>query len=222
MPDSNIDVRVIKNGYDRDDFTIETSEKAVDDKEKKDVFTIAHVGTLSYDKILYFGSLLKAFKKLKEENLEAYKNLRIEFTGNIPDNLIQLVEQLEITNNVICNGFIDHKKSMQKIKNADVVLWFKHDDSSGDFATKFYEYVYFKKFIWVFSKKGEPTELIKEKGIGKVFYKKTEEELIAEVYDSFLDLLSRKYKFNDSYNTSEFDIDYITGKLIEQIWDERK
>lgn len=217
IPEINIDLRVITNGYDKDDISFLDSE--VEEGRDLDMIKIAHVGTLNYEKVLYYRSFLKAFKLLKERNFDAFKKLNLEFTGPVPNDFFNYIEQYGLKESVNYNKSLPHKEAIKKIKQSDIVLWFKFDQSSGDYATKFYEYVYFHKYVWAFSIKGIVTDYIQEHKIGQVFIKKEENALVEEIYNELLKLKKDKIKFNPEFDTSEFDIQNITDQLIENIWD---
>lgn len=217
LPEVNIDLRVITNGYDKDDISFLDSEK--EEEISDDVIKIAHVGTLNYEKVLYYRSLLKAFKLLKERNADVFGKLRLEFTGPVPDDFFSYIEQYDLKEDIKHNKFLPHQEAIKKIKQSDIVLWFKFDQSPGDYATKFYEYVYFRKYVWVFSIQGIVTDYIQDHKIGKVFSNQKEDALVEQIYDELLNLKKDKIKFNPDFDTSEFDIQNITGQLIENIWD---
>lgn len=214
--EKKLDINVLPNGYDKEDVLVDSIKD--DDINVKKYITISHVGTLNYEKSIYYKALLNAFKILKEKNYNIFQQLKLEFAGPVADDLLSLIFKYNLKDDVKCYGVLSHKEAINKIKNADIVLWFKFDQSPGDFATKFYEYVYFKKFLWVFSLEGEVTEFVRKNKIGKVFIKECEDELTNKIYKELINLPSLQYKFNIEFDTTSYDIENITDKLINEIW----
>ncbi len=203
---------IISNGFDKQDFDFDNS------LENRDEILISHVGSLHNKKSHYYLPLLRAVKKLKETNIQ-YCKIKFDFIGNVPEDLIEFINKNELHDIVTLKGQLSHKDAIKNISISDIVLWFKFDESSGDYATKFYEYVYLKKFIWVFSVQGTVTNFIIKNRIGKVFLKNNSLNLEHQIYLELLNLLEKPPKFNGNFNTDKYDLEIISEKLINSIWE---
>ena len=204
---------VVPNGFDADDsfdiskLTKETAEK----------INLTHFGTLHILKEYYWLPFLEALLKLKQSKPELYKKLEVNFVGYCPQEIEEWINTNDLSVNI--HGLIEPDKAFQELAKADIALWFKYDGSPGDFATKFGDYIAFKKFMWTFTVKGEVSEYIEANKIGQVFYR-SNQNLKETIYEALLGLEDHNnYKFNPEYDNSKLTIAKLAENLIEVIED---
>lgn len=203
-------IYVIPNGYDKDDYNIDPITP-----EKGSKINITHFGTLHFQKDYYWIPFFNAFEKLKIKHNDIYNQIDINLIGYCPQQIIDFISQKRLRVNI--TGMIPPTEAFEQLNKADIALWFKYDGSPGDFATKFGDYVAFKKYMWTFSIKGAVTSHIDKHRIGKVFYRDNK-DLENEIYESFIGCVDRsKNQFNKKYNSSRLDISNLTDKLITVI-----
>jgi glycosyltransferase involved in cell wall biosynthesis len=199
---------VIPNGFDTDDY----ENIKVPNKSDNDVIRIVHFGTLHATKKYYWEPFLLALNSLKKQKPELYDHIQVDFVGLCPDIIINQVKSLQLA--VKIHGQLPKDDAFEILADADIALWFKFDGAAGDFATKFGDYIALKKYMWVFSVKGEVTEHIEENKIGKTFLR-DDVNLIDTIYSSLEELDKSRIKFNPDYDTAGRSIEHLTQKVIE-------
>ncbi len=199
---------VIPNGFDKDDFA---GYNKFAENTEKDVLKIIHVGTLNYEKADLFIPFLKAVTEFN--STENKLKVKVEFIGPVNSELMQFLDENKNSSEFIkVYGELSHFEANKKLMEADIALWFKYDRSPGDFATKYFEYIYLRKFIWVFSKDGEATQFIENNKIGKAFTDK--KVLESNVLETLSQYEVQKPLFHKEFDSEKFSIENITEKII--------
>ena len=148
------DVTILSQGYDPTDFNVKPSER----QQMPLRMRITHTGTF------YGGrnpsTILRALKNVLERHTQLRGRIEINFIGNIRGEDQHLVKTLGLQNDVIFQGYLEHKESVQQILSSDV-LWFVLDN---DYQTpgKLYEYFGARKPILASIVDGYTKQLIQE------------------------------------------------------------
>lgn len=131
--------------------------------------------------LLYTGSiyeghqdpspLFKAVELLKQENYEFLPRLRILFAGWCADCVSKLLNVYPIGDYVQCEGFLPREQCILMQRDADILLFFDDKTKAGDgiLTGKLFEYMFSGSFIWSIGGRWQPSEMIEEHRIGKVF-----------------------------------------------------
>lgn len=123
-------IRVIPNGYDEDDFR----EKINDSLNQK---VIRYVGNLGEQYPI--EGFLNAFAKVLEKDNE----WTLEFIGNCHQGVKQKVSELGLSNSVVFISYVDHKKAIEYMLKASVLLMIIPDieNNKGILTGKLFEYL---------------------------------------------------------------------------------
>ena len=207
---------VIPNGFDPEDFQHIHSSKT--HEKEKGVLKIVHVGTLNYEKSDMFIPFLKAINSFNEG--QHLLKVLVDFIGPVNKELTDFVHSNPASKACIrIHGELSHLEANKKLRDADIALWFKYDRSPGDFATKYYEYIFLKVFIWVLSKAGEATEFIESNTIGKAFTNK--EKIEPEILDILKNYIAEPPQFNPKFNSDDYSVEKITKKISSIVFENR-
>jgi glycosyltransferase involved in cell wall biosynthesis len=212
VPEKKLDISVIPNGYDAED----SPDRETGDSRSEDELTLVHFGTLHYLKEDYFRAFFGALARIRDEAAGIYSRIRVHFVGAIEngDAFRQLVEDYDVSGAVTIHGIIGHRQALNILKRADIALWFKFDESAGDFGTKFYEYAGQRKYIWVFTRPGEVADFVSSNRIGTVFLKDSE-SLPEDVRKELLAAAHSRPEFNPEFRSEQFSVGEITRRLIQ-------
>jgi glycosyltransferase involved in cell wall biosynthesis len=199
---------VIPNGFDKEDYI-----NKLEAKKETSKINLTHFGTLHFQKDYYWIPFFNAYNKLKNNNPELYEKLEINLVGYCPKEISDFIIKRNL--DVKIHGMMQPLDAFNKLKQADIALWFKYDGSPGDFATKFGDYVALEKFMWTFSVKGAVTEHIENNKIGKAFYR-DDKKLENSIYQEFLKITDNSIRqFPLDYDSEKLDIVNLTNQLIE-------
>ncbi len=114
------DIVIVRHGYDLSDF--ENNNPAPKENDK---IIITHSGNfIEYTTPEY---LLRAYKMLKKEKPEIASKIELHFVGLISKNYISLIKRLKLESNVKLHGYLNHKESIKKLLESDV-LWMMIDN----------------------------------------------------------------------------------------------
>ena len=162
------DTRVIRNGYDVDDFDIRGFRERNDSQTK---IKIGIMGTI-YSQGNAPLTLLKAFSQLMEKEPKLAQNLRLIFVGKWTRGFYSTVASLNIHTQVEFIPYCPHKKALGLAKEWDVLALALHSGIEGsEMVTpgRIYEYLYLKKPVLAMCPlNSDLAYLIKESDAGKV------------------------------------------------------
>ena len=203
-------VEVITNGF--DDEVLE-SETTVLDKE----FTISYIGLLpkqSNPKILF-----KVLKKLCSQNKNFKNDLKLNFIGDISDEIkIEIFEnQLDENTNFV--GYVSHQRAIKYQQKAQVLLLLIPNvkNNKGILTGKLFEYLTANRPILAIGpKEGDLQEILKNTNTGFVVDFNDEKELTSEIIE-----LYDRYKSDcleiDSKNIEQYHRKELTKQLAKII-----
>jgi len=150
--------------------------------------------------------LFKAIKKLKENCQTLHKHLSVEIWGNIHNDYIKQIDDMEINDIVTIQGYIPKNETREKIKQCDVMFLpletSTNSQKSFFMPAKMFDYLQFKKPVLLLSKESDASDVIVRAGLGIV----TDPKDIDEIADKI------KYLIDNRNNLSEIiqpDDDYI-------------
>lgn len=155
LGESSPPVKVIPNGYDRDNF--EDLVPAGD----PETFTILYSG-------LFYGSrkpdwLLESVKLAGSRNKELMKEIQLQFQGGLDQGHWKVINRLGLTNSVVDFGYTKHQQAVQNLVNADLLFLTLGDRDYIDAVTpgKLFEYFGSRKPILAYVPEGATTDLLK-------------------------------------------------------------
>jgi len=168
----------ITNGFDPEDFE---DLKRWDQRNK---FTITYTGSLYGLRTPIF--FLTALKKIVEENNEIKNSIQVIFVGRYSEKCNELVRKLGLEKVVNIFGFTSHKKSLEFMVNADVLLLII---TGGKYimTNKIFEYLYANRPILA---------LVPEDGPAGKLIRSTNSGLVISPYeiDSIKNGISRMFE----------------------------
>ena len=194
---------VIMNGFDQDDYkdiVIEGGNK----------FSMVYTGTYYHTK-QNINILFEVLVKLRSEEIITSADFELLFYGNFNNELKLLIENYGLNDFVRQCGHIKFKESIQKQKEASMLLFMDWMDKrfEGIYSGKIFEYLGARKNILAIGKKkGVVYDLIQTTKAGEVL------ETFSEITD-FLVNKTQMYKKNISLSYSGIDeeINKYTRKI---------
>jgi glycosyltransferase involved in cell wall biosynthesis len=175
-------VAVIPNGFD-DEFS--ASKNAILDTK----FSISYIGLLpkqSNPKLLF--SVLKV---LCEENLNFKKDLKLNFIGDISEEVKVVIEENKLLQNTNFVGYVSHRKAIEYQNTSQVLLLLIPNvkNNKGILTGKLFEYLKAKRPILAMGPEdGDLAKILKETNAGVVVNFDAEEKLklqLLELYEKF-------------------------------------
>jgi glycosyltransferase involved in cell wall biosynthesis len=153
-------MRTLTHGFDPQDFFKPVT------RIPKDFLEIIHAGTASqpiYRMEIFFKALGEWFQK----NPFAREQVLFRFIGGLGNNE-RYVEQYGLRDVVSCEPAIAHKRVIQQLQSASVLLVVLGDHSPATLAMKIPEYLSAGKPIWAVCNKGESSKIVHASGCGWV------------------------------------------------------
>ena len=196
------EVEVVENGYDPEDFPINSSLELDTD------FTIAHIGTFSPSR--NHEILWKVLKKICNEN-EAFNNkLKIKLIGNIDFSVLKSISNFGLENHLKKIGYISHNDVINEQKKSRVLLLMVNNtpNSRGIITGKVFEYMASNRPILVIGPEdGDLANIIRQTNTG--FVTGFDNEIKLE--ESILKLFKNKENFDS--NLKMYSRENLTKKL---------
>ena len=192
-------ISLITNGFDYQKLQLELDEK----------FSITHIGRLLPErnpKILW-----NALKELCTINKNFKNNLKINFIGNVSENLRKEIKTNNLENSVVYHNYIEYNDTIPYLIKSQILLLIESDDKESSYAipAKIFEYINSgRPIIAIGPKDSEIKQIIDETKSGKYF-------LYTE-YDKLLSCLSNSYYLYESkkLHSTSINIDKYHRKNI--------
>ena len=203
-------VEVITNGFDDEVLSKET--KNLDDK-----FTISYIGLLpkqSNPKLLF-----KVLQKLSLENREFKNDLKLNFIGDISNEVRLAIVAGNLQENTKLEGYVTHQKAIEYQKKAQVLLLLipNVEKSEGILTGKLFEYLTAKRPILAMgSETGDLSEILKNTNSGIVIGFDNEEKLTSEIRALYQKYKARNLVVN-SKNIEQYHRKELTKNLAKII-----
>lgn len=203
-------ISLIMNGYDeKEGISAPPAKSDLAQPVSKDKITIYYLGTINCGK-WYYMLFIDALKKLRAENYHLYKKLEIVFWGNTNINFSRALTESGL-DCIRQEKSIRLEDMMAKLEGVDMLLYFKKEDElANSFATKFFDYLRFRKPILLLSPEGAVTEYVRNNDIGVVLSETRMPEQLSRLFAQFLD---KGIPFNHHLDFSEHSITKLTDKL---------
>lgn len=200
----------ITNGFDGGD-------KEGIKKIESSKFTINYAGLLDSSRTP--KSLIKALENIAKYKPEIVNCLEVNFTGYVANDLINMINCSEISNNIKVNSYVEHKEILNIMGNSNINLIILPDisESKGVFTGKIFDYILAERpVLGIMPVEGVAAKLINENGIGLAVnhgdISKIEEFILSEY---------EKFKSGENINTNsisrcaQFDRRNLTKQLVD-------
>ena len=199
-------VEVITNGYDNE---IRIAEDTVLDK----LFTISYIGLLpkqSNPKLFF-----KVLQELCSQNEDFKNDLKLNFIGDISDDVRVEVLKNNLEKNTSFKGYVDHEKAIEFQNKAQVLLLLipNIEKSKGILTGKLFEYLIAKRPILAIGPEdGDLSEILKETDSGILIDFSNREQLSSEILKFYHQYKKGNLKVN-SKNIGKYHRKELTKKL---------
>jgi len=168
-------VEVITNGFDEE---VLTNEKII----LEDKFAISYIGLLP--KQSNPKNLFKVLKEISLENDAFRKDLKLNFIGDISDDVKTQILQNNLLDNTNFVGYVSHDKAIEYQQKAQVLLLLipNVEKSEGILTGKLFEYLTTKRPILAIGpENGDLSAILKETNTGVVIGFDHEKKLKSEI-----------------------------------------
>jgi len=203
--------RTIRNGFDYDDIRLPSGYKRI----QTDKLVFVYIGTLYENAMQSLNEFIEALKKLKENEKDLYERLEFNFYGSVPHNFIEIIKNYKV---IKFHGKIPLNEVAIKIFNSHATMIFLPTNCSHYFVTKFYEYISLKRPLLVFSEQGITGEFVEKNKLGFMIPQ-------GDMYKKLLyaiDQISEDYQVNESFDLSQYNVEYLTDELIDVLDNQKK
>lgn len=202
-------IETITNGYDQEDF--ESVPARADN-----IFTILHSGTFSPDHnpLPFFVALSNLLEK-KMINPEKLKVLHCGLSLGI--DLEKIVEQYELKRVFFSLGYLPHSQTIQKLKEADLLLLTTAPHPQAEFATtgKLFEYLAAQKpILAIVPEDSSAAQIIRSTGGGTVVDPQEKDKIGEAILSYYNKYYQNKINYQiDQTMLSQFERKHLTSKL---------
>ena len=178
-------VNVITNGFDADDFVINTNTKLLHG------FLFHHIGALNKDRNPQ--TFWQVLGDLCKENVEFKTDLKLKFTGKTDIAVFEALEKQGLTNNAEKTEYLPHSEVTKLIQQSPVLLLPLNDTPNvkGIVPGKLFEYLAAKRPIFAIGDvNGDSAQIINETQTGTMVGFKDYELLknkVLELYQQYKD-----------------------------------
>jgi glycosyltransferase involved in cell wall biosynthesis len=203
-------VVVITNGF--DDEVLKATSTKLDDK-----FTISYIGLLpkqSNPTILF-----KVLKELCSQNSAFRKDLKLNFIGDISNEVKREISNHQLMDNANFVGYVDHQKAIEYQRKAQVLLLLipNVEKSKGILTGKLFEYLAVKRPILAIGlEEGDLAAVLKETNAGVVVGFDNKERLSSEILKLYHQYKEGNLEVN-SKNIEKYHRKELTKKLASII-----
>ena len=182
----NRNVRVIYNGFDRDD----DAKTAVSPSEK---FSITYLGVLS--KIQNPENLWQVLGELVKEDTDFSKNLRINMIGQIDSSVASAIDKNGLSQHVTYSPYLPHSEVSAAHRRSSLLLLLLMPDSEprakGLLTGKLFEYMASgRPILCIGPEDGDAAEILNETGAGQTISFGDKEKMkvaLKALYQKYLD-----------------------------------
>jgi len=202
-------ISLITNGFDYQKLQLELDEE----------FSITHIGRLLPErnpKILW-----NALKELCIINKNFKNNLKINFIGNVSENLINEMKTKDLENSVVYHNYIKYNDTIPYLIKSQILLLIESDDNESSYAipAKIFEYINSgRPIIAIGPKDSEIKQIIDETKSGKYFLYSEYDELLSYLSNSYYKYESKNLH-STSINIDKYHRKNLAKKLSQIILD---
>ena len=189
-------ISVIPNGFDEEDF-IESNDQKIPHPK-----VIRYIGNLGEQ--YPTSGFLKAFAALLQKDAE----WKLEFIGNCHEGVKQKVNELGIAKSVGFISYVDHKKAIQYMKNASILLMIipQIENNKGILTGKLFEYLATgNPILNIGPKDGDAAVILNENAISSTVESNELDKIVEFILNSQdkIDSIKRSDKFSRRNLTKE-------------------
>ena len=202
-------ISLITNGFDYQKLQLELDEE----------FSITHIGRLLPErnpKILW-----NALKELCIINKNFKNNLKINFIGNVSENLRNDMKTNDLENSVVYHNYIKYNDTIPYLIKSQILLLIESDDNESSYAipAKIFEYINSgRPIIAIGPKDSEIKQIIDETKSGKYFLYSEYDELLSYLSNSYYQYESKNLH-STSINIDKYHRKNLAKKLSQIILD---
>ena len=202
-------ILLITNGYDYKKQKLELDEK----------FSITHIGRLlpgRNPKILW-----KALKELSMTNENFRNNLKINFIGNVGDNIRSEIKSNNLEDSAVYHDYIEYNHTIPYLIKSQILLLVESDDKESSYAipAKIFEYINSgRPIIAIGPKDSEVKDIINDTESGKYFLYNQYDDLLSYLLNSY-HLYESKQLYSSSINIDKYHRKNLAKKLSDIILD---
>ncbi|MBI5740662.1 MAG: glycosyltransferase [Nitrospirae bacterium] len=202
------DVYTVHNGFDRDDFALSAGDGRVSKCR------IVHFGAINFSRKRSITNLLKAVRRLKDENKISGDNFELSFIGRYTSEERDLIDGLALGDVINLHGPMDKSAGFKKISSEyKYLLFFGVEGETSVISSKLPEYLNLQKPIMGICRGNEAERIIKRTGTGEVF-----DFDEGSIYSAFLKCLDGNLFFRPNSNEIEkFDRQRQSRRIAEII-----
>ena len=203
-------ISLITNGFDYHKLQLELDEE----------FSITHIGRLLPErnpKILW-----NALKELCIINKNFKNNLKINFIGNVSQNIKNEIKTNNLEDSVVYHNYIKYNDTIPYLIKSQILLLIESDDNESSYAipAKIFEYINSgRPIIAIGPKDSEIKQIIDETKSGKYFLYSEYDELLSYLSNSYYQYESKNLHSN-SINIDKYHRKNLAKKLSRIILDE--
>lgn len=201
-------LHVIPNGYDTADT--DNMEYTLDLR-----FTISHIGTLNAARNP--KTLWKALSALIQEDAQFKKDLQIQLVGKVDFSVMEDIQQLGLTDNLLKIDYIPHQEAIAKQKSSQLLLLLINNsgNAAGILTGKFFEYLAAKRPILGFGPSdGDAAEVLNTTGAGVMVDFDDVEKAKAKILAYYAQYKNNTLTIN-STSIEQYSRKSLTGELVE-------
>jgi len=195
-------IKVIPNGFDSEDFDQLLKNKALVNEK----FTLSYVGNFKVNQNIEY--LWKAISELSNSNKDFQSNFNLSFTGNVHEEVLESLIENNILNMVEVFPFVEHSEAIQKMIDADALLFVIPDSEENDkiITGKIFEYLASKTpLLSIGPESGDASSILKECNRSKMIDYSNKEEI-----KNRLKYLFEQWKYgNKASNSLEISDEHI-------------
>jgi hypothetical protein len=196
-------VKIIKNGYDKQDFidfTISKSEK----------FVIGHYGILNH--LRNPIELWKSLNELCKSETEFNNRLEIHLSGNIDPKVIASINSYEFLKDKLhLLGFLNHKDVIKAYSKTSLLLLllFNSESGKGNYPGKLFEYLATKLPILAFGPENSDVQNLLKNSYGSYFSYDDSKNVKNEILSIFNKKIKYKHIEDDRFTREKLTLDLV-------------
>ena len=214
-------VRVVYNGFDRDDTASQVSATTAEE------FSITYLGVLF--KVRNPERLWEALGELVREDEGFAKKLKINLIGQIDNTVMQHITQNGLKEHVNQRAYIPHDQVASALHESTLLLLTlmpeTESDTHGLIPAKLFEYIVSgRPILCIGSKNGDAARIIKETNAGQTIGFEDKENMKEALKDLYQRHLEGLLTDNISSNIEQYSRKALTGKyagLLDEVNENR-
>jgi len=194
----------ITNGFDSADFSSSVN------KTSKTVVDIVYCGALS--NMAPLNAFLQGLKLFLESHPAMQRCLRVRLVGAVLDSTIEgIIASLSLQDVVELTGYCDHRKAIEYLRMADLLLYPVADEAKGEFVPgKTFEYLAAGKRILAIGPRVEGVKILEE-FVPDLVQVAHDPALVARSLEKCLSVKA----VSPRPSVAQFERRSLTGKLVQ-------